>query len=363
MRKEHIILLILIVIGFTPSLVMGAGEDPAGGILYTKPIESVIFRHQDHSQKGTSCNTCHSGLFAMEALHVQKNKDFTMDSLYKGKYCGTCHNGKSAFSSDTQCARCHVGSNAPVPRKDSPAYKKSVVLGKGDKGVAFNHESHIKKASCRSCHPSLFKPKEGATRIKMADHSGGKSCFACHDQKGKDTFAWADCSRCHKKSPAAPTETIKYGKGAKAVSFKHESHQLKSGCKTCHPQTFAYGKSDARIDFNDHVNGKSCFICHAPKDGSAFYSCNRCHKDKPAAKTPVYYPDTLKYKTPLKNVYFHHASHALFLCNQCHPEPFALKKDQSKINMKEMYNGKNCGACHNGSKAFSARECASCHKK
>ncbi len=362
MRKRLVLLLIFILIAFTPSLGLSAGEKSAGGILYTKPIESVIFRHQDHSQKNISCNTCHSGLFAMEALQAQKNKDFTMESLYKGKYCGACHNGKNAFASDTQCARCHLGTNAPQPAKDIPAYKKIVVLGKNDKGVAFNHESHTKKASCQSCHSSVFKPKEGTVSIKMADHSRKKYCFTCHDEKGKDTFTWTDCSRCHKKPPAAPTETIKYGKGAKAVSFKHEKHQLKSGCFACHPQTFAYRKSDAKIDFNDHDNRKSCFTCHAPEGGSAFYNCNRCHKDKPAAKTPVYYPGKLKYKTPMQNVYFHHASHAIFQCNQCHPVPFAVKKGQTKMIMSEMLQGKTCGVCHNGSKAFTARDCAKCHK-
>ncbi|MGV8058475.1 MAG: c(7)-type cytochrome triheme domain-containing protein [Smithellaceae bacterium] len=363
MRNRLVILFILIVIGFTPAFVMSAGEEPAGGILYTQPVESVIFRHQDHSQKGISCNTCHSGLFAMEALNVQKNKDFTMASLYKGKYCGACHNGKSAFASDTQCARCHLGSNMQAPQKESPAYKKAVVLGKRDQGVAFNHDTHAKKATCRSCHPSLFKPKEGADKITMADHSQKKYCFTCHDRKGKDTFAWSsDCNRCHQKSMPAPKETIKFGKGVKAVAFKHESHQFKAGCRTCHPGLYAFRKGEAKIDFDDHVNKKSCFTCHARKSGSAFYDCNRCHQDKPAVKA-AFYPDTLKYQTTMQNVYFHHESHVVFSCNTCHSAPFAMKKGKTKMNMSEMYQGKTCGMCHNGTKAFSARECAKCHKQ
>ncbi len=361
MHIRLIVIVSLFLICFISSGVKAA--EPARGILYTKPLESVIFSHQDHAQKDVSCATCHSGLFEMEALHAQNNKDFNMDSLYKGKYCGACHNGKKAFASDTQCARCHLGTNASTPQKETPAYKMSVTLGKGDKGVAFNHETHLKKANCRSCHNSLFQPKEGAAKIKMADHSTQGYCFDCHDQKGENGFSVNDCSRCHKKSITAPLETIKYGKGAKAVSFKHETHQLKTGCKACHPQTFAYQRSDAKLDFNDHVNGKSCFTCHAPKGGSAFYDCNRCHKDKPAAKTPAYYPDTLKYKTVMQNVYFHHASHAVFACNSCHPQPFAVKKGQTKMIMSEMLHGKTCGICHNGSKAFSARDCAKCHKK
>ncbi|KAF0156339.1 MAG: cytochrome c family protein [Syntrophaceae bacterium] len=360
MRKRFIVIIHLLLI-YSVSFIAEAVQ-PAKGILYTKPLESVIFSHEQHAQKGTTCATCHSGLFEMEALHVQNKKDFNMDSLYKGKYCGACHNGKKAFASDTQCARCHIGSNAQAPQKETQAYKMSVTLGKGDKGVVFHHEKHLKKANCRTCHNSLFQPKEGAAKIKMVDHNRQQYCFGCHDQQGKKGFSVNDCSRCHQKSPAAPTETIKYGKGAKAVSFKHETHQMKTGCKACHPQTFAYRRSDARIDFNDHVGGKSCFTCHAPKGGSAFYDCNRCHKDKPAAKTPAYYPDALKYKTPMKNVYFHHASHAVFSCHSCHPQPFAVKKGQTKMVMSEMLQGKTCGMCHDGSKAFTVRDCARCHK-
>ncbi|PKN53188.1 MAG: hypothetical protein CVU55_02965 [Deltaproteobacteria bacterium HGW-Deltaproteobacteria-13] len=362
MHKRFMILFSLLLISFTLPGVMAADTAPAG-ILYTRPIESVIFSHQDHTQKKFSCTTCHSGLFEMEALHVQKNKDFTMDSLYKGKYCGACHNGREAFASDTQCARCHVGSEARVTQKDIPAYRSSVILGKGDKGVTFNHESHAKNTTCRSCHSSLFKPKAGLDKIRMADHSRGKFCFTCHGQKGKETFSWNDCSRCHVKSISIPEETIKFGKGTKAVAFKHESHQLKAGCQACHPKLFAFQKGIAKMDFDDHINRKLCFTCHAKKNGTAFYDCNRCHRDKPAIKPGMTYPDTLKYKTKMQNVYFHHESHTIFSCNICHGGMFAMKKGQTKMIMSEMLHGKTCGMCHNGTKAFDAKECAKCHKK
>jgi c(7)-type cytochrome triheme protein len=361
MRKRLIVIFSLLLICLTSSGVTAAKMDTApAGILYTKPLESVIFSHQDHARKDFSCSTCHSGLFEMEALHVQKNKDFNMDSLYKGKYCGACHNGKKAFASDTQCARCHLGFGVRVPAKDSPAYKSSVMLGKGDRGVAFHHDTHVKKATCRNCHPSLFNPKEGASNIRMADHSQKKYCFACHDQKGAKTFASSDCSRCHRKNIPAPQEAVKFGKGTKAVAFKHESHQLKAGCMACHPKLFAFKKGIAKIAFDDHMNRQSCFACHAKKNGTAFYDCNRCHKDKPAAKPGG--PDTLKYKTIMQNVYFHHESHASFSCNLCHPAPFAMKKGKTKMVMSEMLHGKTCGMCHNGTKAFDARACARCHK-
>lgn len=359
-RWPAFLIISLLLIGLIPSGVT-AGE-PDKGILYTKPLPSVIFTHQQHFFKGVTCATCHSGLFEMEALNAQTHKDFNMDSLYKGKYCGACHNGKKAFASDTQCARCHVGANATVPQKEVPAYKMSVNLGKGESGVVFNHEPHLKKAGCRNCHSSVFQPKEGADKISAADHNQAKYCFICHDQKGKNGFSSNDCSRCHKKSLVAPTEAIKYGKGDKAVVFKHEKHQLKAGCKACHPQTFAYRKVNVKIDFDDHTNRKACFICHAKKEGSATYNCNVCHKDKPAV-TATSYPDTLKYKTKWQNVYFHHESHAAFACNECHNNPFAMNKGKTNMNMTEMLRGKTCGICHNGTKAFNTKECLKCHKK
>lgn len=360
MQKRLVVIISTLMI-FGLALAAHAAE-PAKGILYTKPVESVIFSHSDHLQKGTTCASCHSGLFEMEALKAQKNKDFTMDSLYKGKYCGACHDGKKAFASDTQCARCHVGANYPAPQKDTPAYKASVTLGKGDAGITFHHDKHLKKANCLSCHPSLFEPKEGTAKIKIADHSSNKYCFGCHDDKGKGAFSRNDCNRCHTKAMPAPTDAILYGKGAKAVSFKHEKHQVKAGCATCHPKLFTYRKGEAKIDFNDHANRKSCFTCHAKKDGTAFYSCNLCHKDKPAIKA-TFYPDTLNYKTKMQNVYFHHESHAVFACNLCHPNPFAMKKGKTDMNMAEMMKGKTCGMCHNGTKAFSVNNCSRCHKK
>ncbi|MDA8387872.1 MAG: hypothetical protein M0Z58_04300 [Nitrospiraceae bacterium] len=53
-------------------------------------------------------------------------------------------------------------------------------------------------------------------------------------------------------------------------------------------------------------------------------------------------------------------------CSACHPSlfPFMPAATGVKINMKKIYAGKYCGACHNGSKAFSAKDpknCIKCH--
>lgn len=81
-------------------------------ILYTESVKSVVFSHQTHaSELEYKCSVCHSGIFQMKARNVESSPDFNMKGLAEGKYCGTCHssNNNVAFSSDTQCARCHVG--------------------------------------------------------------------------------------------------------------------------------------------------------------------------------------------------------------------------------------------------------------
>lgn len=52
-------------------------------------------------------------------------------------------------------------------------------------------------------------------------------------------------------------------------------------------------------------------------------------------------------------------------CTDSHTRVFPMKKG-TKITMVEMNEGRNCGACHNGQKAFKLSEqanCEKCHKK
>jgi c(7)-type cytochrome triheme protein len=53
-------------------------------------------------------------------------------------------------------------------------------------------------------------------------------------------------------------------------------------------------------------------------------------------------------------------------CADCHTKLFPYKKGTVVLSMKDMNEGKNCGACHDGTKAFSTKDaasCAKCHKK
>lgn len=84
--------------------------DHGGDIIYTEPVKAVLFSHGFHVEElELDCDACHEDLFEVEALFAQQDADFTMDGLREGKYCGQCHDGSGAFSSDSQCARCHIG--------------------------------------------------------------------------------------------------------------------------------------------------------------------------------------------------------------------------------------------------------------
>ncbi len=71
---------------------------------------------------------------------------------------------------------------------------------------------------------------------------------------------------------------------------------------------------------------------------------------------------------PMGKVVFDGKKHADkgLKCNDCHTKIFQMKKGAVKITMADMNAGKNCGTCHNGTKAFKssdAANCAKCHKK
>jgi c(7)-type cytochrome triheme protein len=66
-------------------------------------------------------------------------------------------------------------------------------------------------------------------------------------------------------------------------------------------------------------------------------------------------------------VTFEHAKHVAkgAKCADCHPKLFAMKKGGTKLSMDSMGEGKNCGSCHDGKKAFGVMDgekCDSCHR-
>ncbi len=68
-------------------------------------------------------------------------------------------------------------------------------------------------------------------------------------------------------------------------------------------------------------------------------------------------------------VIFNESTHSIkkgIKCPDCHPSLFQMKKGLYKMTLEDHGKETGCGACHNGTKAFSQSneaECVKCHKK
>lgn len=83
----------------------------------------------------------------------------------------------------------------------------------------------------------------------------------------------------------------------------------------------------------------------------------------------VFHGGDIVYTKPVKSVLFSHSMHLEKLdtsCDMCHTAIFemqALKAQENEdFTMQSLYEGKYCGACHNGSWGFASNtQCARCH--
>ncbi|NOX21126.1 MAG: hypothetical protein GXO99_07725 [Nitrospirae bacterium] len=203
MKRE---LLSMVMVALLLLSVSGSAEEikNPGDIVYTFPVKAVLFSHYSHVKKASiQCDTCHPAIFKTKALAVESYPDFNMQALYDGKYCGACHNGGYAFSSDTQCARCHIGVKGANMYgeeigkiKDMSYYmpKNTTVLGEGMYAASFNHNVH-NVFECDTCHTSIFSFSYTPGEITMAKISEGKYCGECHN--GEMAFASTNCVACH----------------------------------------------------------------------------------------------------------------------------------------------------------------------
>lgn len=75
------------------------------------------------------------------------------------------------------------------------------------------------------------------------------------------------------------------------------------------------------------------------------------------------------YSKPVKSVTFSHKVHVEdkgLICDMCHARTFEMKalnaQEYADFKMQALYDGKYCGACHNGTMAFASNtRCATCH--
>jgi c(7)-type cytochrome triheme protein len=194
----------------------------------------------------------------------------------------------------------------------------------------------MKPATCRGCHGIAESGKPMA----------GMQCKECH-LKEQQVKPLAKCGTCH---PAV------------AGLHKKPAHK-DAGCVACHaPHAWT-------IEGRDR-----CLTCHGDRaQHNPGPPCAQCHDFKPAAGAgkpasasgppPITFPADAN--SPGK-VTFEHSKHVSkgAKCADCHPKLFAMKKGGTKLAMDSMGDGKTCGACHDGKKAFGVMDgekCDACH--
>jgi c(7)-type cytochrome triheme protein len=262
--------------------------------------------------------------------------------------CFRCHDGKHVSKDGrvirSECAACH----------DFLERRQGGGFGLAEATAAFAHPwklggkhaevlcgachtgGPMKPATCRGCHEI---PASGAPMAAM-------QCKACHlkDQQLKPLAA---CDSCH---PAV------------AGLHKKPAHR-EAGCVACHaPHAWTLDARDRCLtchgDMAQHNPGPACAECHDFKPPVG--------RGKAAATVPAaiaFPPDP---SSPGK-VTFDHAAHLAkgAKCADCHPRPFAMKKGGTKLAMDAMGEGKTCGTCHDGQKAFGVldgEKCDTCHR-
>ncbi len=186
----------------------------------------------------------------------------------------------------------------------------------------FPHSSHTEWMDCQQCHARIFPYRN--TPVAMADIFQGKYCGECH---GKVAFpVMTDCERCHVNLNMPPNRATPDLIGTVVMA------RATSGDGA--PAT---DEAPAAGSPPEAANAEPA----VPASGSR----SLLSQSLPAAQFP------------------HWVHRIRFKCKACHMEIFEPKAGANRVTMKEIGEGKACGACHNGTVAFAAGfgECQRCH--
>jgi c(7)-type cytochrome triheme protein len=207
--------------------------------------------------------------------------------------------------------------------------------------------------------PSLFAAtisKDGASVSNSTAAKGDNRKFLYDEQTGK-TYG-----------PKAPVVWEKPTK----VAFDHKFHTKEAGlsCSSCHNSLFTMKTgsilSTGKMTMAAMAEGKFCGTCH---DGSTAFAtntkCSACHTNL----SEIIPADPVVWTHPVKSVVFSHKTHIGDLgleCESCHDGLFAMQKGAAEkadnFTMQSLYDGKYCGACHDGKTAFASNtRCNTCH--
>ncbi len=188
--------------------------------------------------------------------------------------------------------------------------------------------------------------------------------------------AWVLADEGEKAAPV-PTQVLKSWGATEVIAqepadsiFSHKLHVIEQelDCDSCHPDIFAKkrGTAAANGDYTMAAmeEGKYCGACHDSDMLKDPQSCKTCHG------SDMKQPKTILFTEPVKAVIFDHTMHTEDIgleCSDCHSELFKMKmgnaeKHADQFTMEALYQGKYCGACHDGDQAFASdTKCTVCH--
>lgn len=159
--------------------------------------------------------------------------------------------------------------------------------------VVFSHKVHTAWLRCASCHPTIFKMKAGADKIRMADLYAGKFCGKCHGPVVFPTLG--DCGRCHQgmggtgkakamKAVWGKITIVRKDKSSALKSippavFPHLPHRILFRCYVCHDAIFKMKRGADLVTMKDINKRKYCGACHNGVTAfpPGFSECDRCH--------------------------------------------------------------------------------------
>jgi c(7)-type cytochrome triheme protein len=218
----------------------------------------------------------------------------------------------------------------PPPEEFGNLLLDRVSSSAGIEAVGFSHWTHRRRYGCRVCHFELdFAMQANASEITEEENRRGGFCGACHD--GETSFGHTEdnCARCHTGSTAGRKDIFKKLRKRNrlpASDFGNRIDWVKAEEQGLIDPVGSILEPDYEpIPFTERLELPAAWALIPPAD-------------------------------------FSHQVHLRWLeCSNCHPDIFKVqKKGTEHFLMKNIIEGKFCGACHM-TVAFPLNDCHRCH--
>ena len=151
--------------------------------------------------------------------------------------------------------------------------------------------------------------------------------------------------------------------------FPHTGHTEWMACSSCHVRLFPY-RRPVKLSMDALFEGKYCGACHGPVAFPIETGCERCHpkEEMAAGEAPPALLGTIRLRRvsgdtlePPRSIFPHWVHRARYVCATCHDQLFEMKAGKAAVSMDLISQGKSCGVCHDGKRAFSA-DCGACDR-